>query len=400
MLAGLKVLEISCLHSMLAGQVLADLGADVITVEPPHGAAGRREGPFIQGRLGLNASLTWHSLNRNKRGITLDIDTPDGLAILRELAADADVLIEAAPARAAGALNADALHCVIRPFSHSGPKKDYAFTDTILVAATGAPTYTGYADGAPIIIPVPQAMMEAGAEAAVGILGALAARTRGDGGQRIDVSARVAAMMSAFSLPYFSEANDQPPVRGVGRRFIAGVDIPSIFACRDGFILTSITFGAFAGMTGRLAQWVASCGELPQEVLAIDWTNYPQDVASGKVDTGPLHALIQGLTTAASRLTKDELAGIAQSRRFFAAPLMDMSDVARFEQYAARPLWVETPVADSGTVKAPARFAQFSDFRITHRLPAPDVSEHTLPVLSGLGYTEAEIQALFHHAII
>src|SRR5690606_36543169 len=116
-------------------------------------------------------------------------------------------------------------------------------TDQILVASTGVPTYTGNTDRRPLLIPVPQAMMETGAEAAVGILGALAARDAGHGGQRIDVSARVAAMMSAFSMPYVTTANDKPPTRGAGRTPIKGVDIPPVFACRDGFVLLSIYFG-------------------------------------------------------------------------------------------------------------------------------------------------------------
>ena len=400
MLAGLKVLEISCLHSMLAGQVLADLGADVITIEPPQGAAGRREGPFLEGRLGPEASLAWHSLNRNKRGMTLDIDTPDGQDILLRLAASADVVIEPAPARFAGRLATNVLHCVLRPFSRHGPKSHYAFTDQILVASTGAPTYTGDADRSPVLIPVPQAMMETGAEAAVGILGALAARDQGHGGQRIDVSARVAAMMSAFALPYVATANDKPPMRGVGRAPVPGVDIPNVYECRDGFVLLSITFGAFAGMTQRLVQWLVSCGKVSEDLVGVDWVNYPNNVQEGTVSTAPLLSIIDGLTSLAKTLTKQQIGEAAQKQRFFAAPLMDMADVASFDQYEARSLWVETRLPNGKTIKAPARFAQFSNFQISQRLPAPSLSEHTQGILAELGFAEPEMQALYHHSII
>lgn len=400
MLAGLKVLEVSCLHSMLAGQMLADLGADVLAIEPPAGAPGRREGPFLDGRLGPEASLAWQSLNRNKRGITLDIDTPDGQDILIRLAASADVVIEAAPARFAGRLAADVLHCVLRPFSRQGPKSNYAFTDQILVASTGAPSYTGDADRRPVLIPVPQAMMETGAEAAVGILGALAARDQGHGGQRIDVSARVAAMMSAFALPYVATANDKPPVRGVGRAPVPGVEIPNVYACLDGFVLLSITFGAFAGMTQRLVQWLVSCGKVSGELVKVDWVNYPGDVQQGKVPAEPLVSVIDGLTDLARTLTKQQIGEAAQKQRFFAAPLMDMADVASFDQYEARALWVETRLSDGRSIKAPARFAQFSNYQIRQRLPAPSLSEHTQEILCELGFAEQEMQALYHHSII
>ncbi len=400
MLADLKVLEVSCPHSMLAGQILADLGADVITIEPPAGSAGRRQGPFLDGMVGPEASLAWQSLNRNKRGMTLDLDSADGNEIFLQLAAGADIIIEPAPARYAQLRESGVLHCVIRPFSANGPKSRYAFTDQVLVASTAAPTYTGDADRRPLLIPVPQAMMEAGAEAAIGILGALAARDRGQGGQGIDVSARIAAMMSAFALPYMSTANDTPPVRGVGRRPIAGIDIPSVYECRDGYVLLSITFGAFAGMTQRLAEWVVSCGELDAGALDTNWASYPEDVQKGGVTTEPLLALIKGLSAAAKDLTKHELGVIAQKRRFFAAPLMDMADVAGFDQYGARSLWVDTSLPDGRVIKVPAQFAQFSNYQIAQRLPAPALSEHTYGVLTELGYGELEVQALFHHAII
>lgn len=400
MLAGLKVLEISCLHSMLGGQILADLGADVITVEPPHGAAGRREGPFLQGRLGPEASLAWHGLNRNKRGITLDLDSPDGAEIFLQLAASADVVIEPAPARFAGRLGSNVLHCVLRPFSRNGPKSHYAFTDQILVASTGIPIYSGNADRGPLLIPVPQAMMETGAEAAIGILGALAARDEGHGGQHIEVSARVAAMMSAFALPYVATANDKAPARGVGRAPINGVDIPTVFECRDGFVLLTIAFGAFAGMTDRMVKWLISCGSVSPEFDGVNWVSYPDDVNQGRKSPDAIRAVIEGLAATSRTLTKQQLGDAAQKQRFFAAPMMDMSDVASFEQYEARSFWVETPLPNGKVIKAPARFAQFSNFQISQRLPAPSLSEHTQTLLAELGYAEQEIQALYHHAII
>ena len=99
MRSGVRVLELARPKTMLAGQILADLGADVIAVEPPGGAPGRRMGPFLDDRIGLERSLTWHALNRNKRSITIDTDSTDGRDAFERIAATADVVIEAAPAR-------------------------------------------------------------------------------------------------------------------------------------------------------------------------------------------------------------------------------------------------------------------------------------------------------------
>ena len=98
MLDDVRVLEISAPETMLAGRMLADLGADVVVIEPPAGAAGRRIAPFLDDIPGIERSLTWQALNYNKRGVTLDLFSADGKALMQELAAKFDVVIEAADA--------------------------------------------------------------------------------------------------------------------------------------------------------------------------------------------------------------------------------------------------------------------------------------------------------------
>ncbi len=96
MLRDVRVLEISEPETMLAGRILADLGAHVVTIEPPSGAAGRRMEPFLDDIPGLERSLTWHAMNRNKRGITLNLNSVDGRALLATLARNFDAVIESA----------------------------------------------------------------------------------------------------------------------------------------------------------------------------------------------------------------------------------------------------------------------------------------------------------------
>src|SRR5690606_3012474 len=196
---------------------------------------------------------------------------------------------EPAPARCP--VHERLLHCVLRPFSAAGPKRGYAHTDRVLAAATGVVGHTGDLDRAPLIAPVPQVMMEAGAEAAVGILGALAARERDGQGQRIDVSARIAAMMSAMSLPYVATANDAAPRRGKGRASVPGIDLPTVFACADGFVMLTISFSALGGMTERLAHWLVGLGSLAPADAATDWVRYPALVSEGRATLAPLRAL-------------------------------------------------------------------------------------------------------------
>ncbi len=398
MLNGLRVFELSAPATMLAGQMLADLGADVVVVEPPGGAAGRRMGPFLDGRIGLDRSLSWHALNRNKRSLTLDLDGVDGQDLLHSFVRTADAVIEAAPARCAHLADGGLVHCVVRPFSAAGPKSGYAWTDRTLVAAAGVPLATGDADRAPLFLPVPQAMLEAGCEAAIGVLAALAARTRDGEGQRVEVSMRAAAMMSAFSLPYYADTPERPPRRGQAKRSVAGVDLPNFLPCRDGHVQVSIAFGGFGGITARMAAWAVADGRLDAAIGQVDWTRFPgEDVA---LAASQLRQLVEGVRSAVAARTKDEVGVAARTHGFFAAPLMDMADIAAFDQYRERGLWLRQPLVDGVTVDAPAHVVRSDSFATQLRHPAPRLSEHTQELLAELGLSAGEIEALFCHHIV
>jgi benzylsuccinate CoA-transferase BbsE subunit len=144
MLEDVRVLEISAPATMLAGQILADLGADVVALEPPAGASGRRLAPFVDDVPGLERSLAWQCHNRNKRGVTLRYVCADGRALLGTLASKFDIVLEAAAADgsplAGVALPAHIVHCRSVPFSAAGPKARYQAEDLVLMAASGAPT--------------------------------------------------------------------------------------------------------------------------------------------------------------------------------------------------------------------------------------------------------------------
>lgn len=408
MLDDIRVLEISAPETMLAGQILADLGADVVTVEPPGGAPGRRLEPFLGEVPGLERSLAWHALNRNKRGITVDLAQPDGQALLLELAARYDALLWSGRGPVANFLQHAALppamiRCAVRPFSEHGPKSAYAATDLVLMASTGIPGHTGDTDRPPVFFPVPQSIMEAGAEAAIAVLAALAARDRDGLGQSVGVSARIAAMMGALSLPLSAGSGDVLATRTGGRRgeSVAGIPIPSMYECADGHVLVSIVLGpAFSQMTARLAEWVRDEGELDPSLAATDWVAFPRQVEQGTTGPAPLVAFIEAVRRLCLRKTKAEVTAAARERGFFGAPVMTMADIAASPQYRARGLFA--PVALPGApIDAPARFARFSNYSIEIRRPAPALSQHTAEILvPDAGLSPQELQALFVHGIV
>jgi benzylsuccinate CoA-transferase BbsE subunit len=204
LLNDVRVLEFSAPSTMLAGRILADLGADVVTVEPIAGAAGRRLDPFADGVPGLERSLSWQALNYGKRGMTLNWRRADGRALLGDLVPRFDVVFEASQPGvptifAEGELPRHIVRCLITPFSKDGPKARYRHNDLVVMAASGAPALAGELDRPPLFFPRPQAMMESGAEAAVVTIAAVLARDRDGLGQDVEVSQRTAAMAGGLA---------------------------------------------------------------------------------------------------------------------------------------------------------------------------------------------------------
>src|SRR5258708_22552356 len=173
-LAPYRVIDLTDERGLLAGQMLAKLGADVIQVEPPGGSSGRAAPPLDdQGR-----SLYWSAYAAAKRGVTLDIERAPGREILERLVATADFLIENARPGAMAArghsfedlrrLNPKLIHVSITPFGPDGPKRDYEESDLVLWAAGGPPWPNAQIRGPPLRISVPQAWLHAAADAAGG----------------------------------------------------------------------------------------------------------------------------------------------------------------------------------------------------------------------------------------
>ena len=216
MLHGLRVLELASELGSLCGQVLADLGADVVLVEPPGGSAQRRRGPFWKDEPDPERSLPFWAWARGKRSLALDLDRAAGRAELTRLAETADFLVEAEPpgrmrelgldydslARANPAL----IQVSLSPFGGDGPKAHYAWTDLIVAAASGPMFLTGEPDRAPLRVSEPQAHAHAATDAAVGALVAHFERKHWGLGQHVDVSAQqsltLATLFHSMDAPW------------------------------------------------------------------------------------------------------------------------------------------------------------------------------------------------------
>ncbi|MBI2318514.1 MAG: CoA transferase [Betaproteobacteria bacterium] len=197
-LEGLRILEVAGLCSAYAGRLFAGMGADVILVEPPAGAAHRRQGPFIDNVPSIERSLTFTYLHAGKRSVTLDLDTADGQALFRKLAATASVVVESEPVgvmRARGLdyaslkeINPALVYTSITPFGSDGPYKEYVANDLILLAMGGLLTLGGYAEAEPTRAPGDQALLAGGQFGAIGTMMAVLDAEESGAGQFVDVS--------------------------------------------------------------------------------------------------------------------------------------------------------------------------------------------------------------------
>ncbi len=384
MLSGYRVLDLSDHRGQLAGQILADLGAEVILVEPPGGSPAREVGPFGAGHEGdPDRSLWFWAYNRGKRSVVLDLDSDAGRDELRRLARHADLLIESeAPGvMAARGLGPDDLssdnpalvYTSVTPFGQTGPKAGWAATDLTVVAAGMQLGMMGDEDRPPVRIPLDQAFLHAGADAAVGSLVALRERSRSGRGQHVDVSAQAAVLQAtqSFSLSHLYRAS--PVTRTAGGTKVGPFHVRLRSPAADGHVSATILFGEAIGPFGkRLFDWIHAEGECDDSELEIDWLHFVDGVVTGRIPASEYDRIQDVAAAFTSRRTKAELLREALARRLLIVPIATVADVVESEQYAARQYWRSVEVPSLGrAVRFPGPFAALSVTPLDTGRPAP-----------------------------
>lgn len=245
-LAGLKVLELArVLAGPWAGQILADLGADVIKVEAPEGDGTRQWGPPWVERGGERAAAYYHSTNRGKRGIVADFRDAADLARVKELAAEADVMIENFKTGALAkfgldhaslaAINPGLVTCSITGFGQTGPRAQEAGYDFVIQAMSGFMALTGEPDGQPMKMGVSASDLGCGLYSVIAIQAALAMRGRTERGQHIDMALLDCSVgLLASQATHFLVTGQNPPRMGNGH---AQVSAYGVFPTRDGQVV-------------------------------------------------------------------------------------------------------------------------------------------------------------------
>ena len=299
-LAGLRVIELAREPIALAGKLLADMGADVILVEPPGGDPSRRYPPFLDDQPGEDRSLYWWHYHTSKRGVVVDLDDASGQDRFRSLVASADVLLEAEPRhrlaslrldyRDLAAVAPDLVHVSATPYGRRDAQSDLPYVDLTIMAASGPPWSCGYDDHSlpPVRGPL-QGYHTASHFVVMSVLTALLHRGATGTGQFIDVSMTAACNVSTETASYFWLVAQQTVQRQTGRHASVAPSAETQQLCADGRYANTGVPPRKPSEFAALDCWLKELGldaELPEAVflqLGASWEG-PLDLSKVGID--------------------------------------------------------------------------------------------------------------------
>jgi len=393
-LPDLKVIDCgNFISAPYCAKLLADLGAEVIKVEEPCGDKSRAYGPFPDDVPHAERSGLFLYLNRNKLGITANLASRRGLAILKELLKESDVLVEGYPPAAAEKLgitydrlkevNPRLIVCSVTPFGHSGPWKDYK-AHHLNTAAMGGACTIGSQDREPLTYPLLQGHFQAGVHSAVAVMAALFARKKTGRGQHCDVSETDVWAAFHTGLGIHSYVFGQF-VRARWGSHMPGYYPLGVLPCKDGYIIETAI---------RRVQWerylkLVGDGKIPEW-----WADDPRFKDRRKVGWD-LELIEEADSLQAPWLmdhTKEEIFELCREHQIPFAPVYDIGEVANHPHLKQREFFVEIDHPEAGTLKYPGPPFRYSDMSFQTKCPAPLLGEHNAEVYCGrLGYSKEDL---------
>lgn len=413
MLSPYRVLDLTTERGLLCGQMLGDMGADVIKVEPPGGSPARAMGPFYQDEPHPDRSLYWWAYNRNKRSITLDIERDAGRDLLRRLAKRADFLIESFnPGYLSqhglgfddlARINPALIFISITPFGQDGPKANYADSDLILMAASGPLILAGDADRPPVRLSIPQAYLHACADAAVGALAAHHERTRSGRGQHVDVAAQQSVAMATQSNILAAPLGATQTRRMSGGVRIGPLEIPLVWPASDGYIAMTFLFGSALGVfTAKLMRYICEQGFCDERTRDKDWIAYGENLFSGAEPLSEFERVKEVVRNFTRSRTKAELLALAVERGFLITPVTTIAEVVESPQFASRDYFQRIEHPELGeSFLYPGPFAKFSATPIEYGRRPPMVGEHNSEIYrEELGLSARDLADLARAGVI
>ncbi len=408
-LRGLRALDLTGALGYLCGRLLADLGVEVIKVEPPGGDPGRALGPRYRAPDGREHGLYWEATNGGKLGVTLALEHTGAPDLLARLAARVDFVVDSfPPASPAARLVADVaaghpalVRTSVTPFGDRSPGSALHGDDIVIAAMGGSMYLCGDEDRPPLRLPLWQAFCHAGAEAAAGTLLAHFERGRSGRGQHVVVNAQAAmvwTLMNAQAFPVFHGDYLRRSGPFVGSR---GVRRRMVFPCADGFVSLLLMGAQGSPSTRALMTWMEEHGMLPAWLRDWPWEKWePGWAMEASPEAQAEMVRIEEVVEAFLRTrTKAEVHSEGVRRRILIAPVATVADIAADPQLAFRGYFqpVEHP-AFGRTVRHPGPFARLSATPLAGPRRAPSPGEHNARVYGEL--CGCDVDALRGAAII
>jgi len=376
-----RALDLTNEKGYLCGKILADLGADVIKVEPPDGDPGRNIGPFYHDIPDKEKSLHFFAYNMNKRSMTLNIETREGQEIFKRLVKTADFVIESfAPGYMdkiglsyliLKGINPRIIMVSITPFGQTGPRKDWKASDIVAIAMGGLSHITGSPDRPPARVGVDQAHVIAGAQAAMGAMIAHYYRKATGKGQYVDTSTQESVVLSALTVPQaWDLARFIWPRAGA---FLprSGKRVRHLWPCKDGYIAWRLFGGGLGVKTRALVEWMDSEGQA-NELTEVNWekmdylTVTPEEFDHWQDLFGKFF----------KTHTKAELCREALARGIVLFPASTPKDLLGDPQLEARDYWREVEHPElKGTIIYPGALYKATEISWRTRR-APLIGEH------------------------
>lgn len=391
-LAGLKVIEFA--HIMAGptcGLMLADMGADVIKVESPRGDDTRRSvPPAVQGE-----SAAYMMMNRNKRGIVLNLKDPRAVDIARQLLRGADIVIENYRQGTMERLglgyeqlrqeNPGLIYCSVSGFGRSGPYAERGGFDLIAQGMSGLMSITGEGPGRPPVkCGAPMTDITAGILAAMGVLGAYVHRLKTGEGQQVDASLFEAGITHTFWQSAITFATGESP-GAMGSAHPLNAPYQA-FQTADGWI----TVGA-----ANQANWEKLLGVLDAAELQDD----PR-FAQNADRMHHLPELVEALTPHFQQHGTDYWLERLAAAGMPAGPILSIAEMHRDPQTLARDMVVEVPHSRLGRVKTLGHPVKYTATPAQVQRGAPLLGEHTREVLGELGYSRDVIATLVAEGVV
>ena len=384
-LAGLRVLELArILAGPWAGQILADLGADVIKVERQGSGDDTRSWgpPFVEAAEGGNLGAAYfHAANRGKRSIELDFESEEGRRLTCKLAARSDVLIENFKVGGLAKFGLDyaslskenprLIYCSVTGFGQTGPYAARAGYDLMAQGMGGMMDLTGMPDGEPTRAGVPIADIMTGIYAAVGILAALVEREKTGRGTMVDtalVDTQVGVLANQ-ALNYLVSGNVPQRIGNAHPNIVPY----QVFPVSDGHIIIAV---------GNDAQFVKFCTALGEPALA---QNADYKTNSGRI--AHRAELIARLSEITARFTRDDLLAKLEAAKIPAGPINNLAQVFADPQVVHRGMRLDLPsaAAKGGRIPGVRTPIVIGGRPAAAERPSPRLGQHTQDILREIG---------------